>query len=99
MCGLAWTSAPGPALLSVPLCAHIIGGSLGLPQRTGSAGLRSAGLRVPGALFMQPLNAHCMRMLLRFWMGAHPLPVVMGRHTGIQRDQRLVSAVQPALCR
>ncbi len=38
---------------------------------------------------MQPLSARCMRILLRFRMGAHNLPVVLGRRTGIPRAQRL----------
>ena len=38
---------------------------------------------------MQPLSARRMRILLRFRMGAHNLPVVLGRRTGIPRAQRL----------
>ena len=38
---------------------------------------------------MQPLSARCMRVLLRFQMGAHSLPVVLGRRTGTPWDQRL----------
>ena len=38
---------------------------------------------------MQPLSARCMRMLLRFRMGAHSLPIVLGRRLGVPRDQRL----------
>ena len=46
-------------------------------------------LRRPGPLLMQPLSAHCMRVLLRFRVGAHSLPVVQGRRTGAPRAQRL----------
>ena len=45
--------------------------------------------RRPGPLLMQPLSARCMRVLLRFRMGAHSLPVVQGRRTGAPRAQRL----------
>ena len=45
-------------------------------------------LRRPGSLLMQPLSARCMRVLLRFWKGAHSLPVVQGRRTGAPRAQR-----------
>ena len=38
---------------------------------------------------MQPLSAHCMRVLLRFRMGAHSLPVVQGRRTRAPPAQRL----------
>ena len=37
---------------------------------------------------MQPLSARCMHALLRFIMGAHLLPVVLGRRTGVSRTQR-----------
>ena len=40
---------------------------------------RPAGLRQPGPLVMQPLTARCMRTLLRFRMGSHSLPIVLGR--------------------
>ena len=43
----------------------------------------------PRALLMQPLSARCMRVLLRFRMGTHPLPIVLGRRSGIPRDRRL----------
>ena len=46
-------------------------------------------LRRPGPLLMQPLSARCMRVLLRFRMGAHSLAVVQGRRTGAPRAQRL----------
>ena len=38
---------------------------------------------------MQPLSARCMRMLLRFRLGCHSLPVVLGRRDRVPRDQRL----------
>ena len=50
---------------------------------------RPRALRRPGPLLMQPLSARCMRILLRFRLGAHSLPVVMGRRTGTPRAQRL----------
>ena len=50
---------------------------------------RPRALRWPGHLLMQPLSARCMRILLRFRLGAHSLPVVMGRRTGTPRAQRL----------
>ena len=39
---------------------------------------------------MQPLSARCMRfdILLRFRMGRHSLPAVLGRHTGTSRAHR-----------
>ena len=40
-------------------------------------------------IVMQPLSARCMRTLLRFRMGTHSLPNVLGRRTGTRRDQRL----------
>ena len=40
---------------------------------------RPAGLRLPGPLVVQPLSAPCMRILLRFRMGSHSLPIVLGR--------------------
>ena len=46
-------------------------------------------LRRPGPLLMQPLSARRMRVLLRFRMGAHSLPVVQGRRTVAPRAQRL----------
>ena len=36
-----------------------------------------------------PLSAPCMRVLLRFRMGAHSLPVVQERRTGAPRAQHL----------
>ena len=42
-----------------------------------------------GPLLMQPLSARCMRMLLRFRLGCHSLPVVLGRRDRVPRDQRL----------
>ena len=48
-----------------------------------------------GALLMQPLSARCMRILLRFRLGAHSLPVVMGRRTGTPRAQRLCQQCDP----
>ena len=50
---------------------------------------RPHALRRPGPLLMQPLSARCMRILLQFRLGAHSLPVVMGRRTGTPRVQRL----------
>ena len=47
------------------------------------------GLRRPGQLLMQPLSARCMRLLLRFRMGAHSLLIVQGRRSGTPRGQRL----------
>ena len=38
---------------------------------------------------MQFLSARCMRVLLRFRLGAHSVPIVLGRRTGTPRDQRL----------
>lgn len=38
---------------------------------------------------MQPLKACCMRILLRFQIGAHCLPAVLGRRTGTPHAQRL----------
>lgn len=47
---------------------------------------------------MQPYSARCMRILLRFWMGAHSLPVVMGRRTGTPGAKRLCQQCeQPAV--
>ena len=43
---------------------------------------RPEGLRQPGPLVMLPLSARCMHTLLRFRMGAHLLPVVLGRRSG-----------------
>ena len=40
---------------------------------------RPQGLRRPGPLLQQPLSARCMRTFLRFRMGAHSLPNVLGR--------------------
>ena len=38
---------------------------------------------------MQPLSARCMRILLRFRLGAHSLLVVVSCRTGTPRAQRL----------
>ena len=57
---------------------HPTSGSLG---RSTCAGL------VP--LLMLRRSARCMRALLRFWMGAHSLPIVLGRRTGARWTQRL----------
>ena len=38
---------------------------------------------------MQPWTARCMRVLLRFRMGTHSLPIVLSRRSGIPWDQRL----------
>ena len=46
-------------------------------------------LRQPGPLVMQPLSARCMRTLLHFRMGSHPLPVVLGRRTRVPGAQRM----------
>ena len=62
---------------------------LGVPHRTlctyDKWFARPAGVQMlppsllrPGALLMQPMTAHLMRMLLRFRMGCHSLPNVMG---------------------
>ncbi len=48
---------------------------------------------VVSALLMQPLSARCMHVLLRFQMGAHSLPGVLGRRTGTTRCPALMSAV------
>ena len=61
----------------VPPFAHMFGGLPGLHYCHGPA------------LLMQPLSARCMRTLLRFRMGTHSLPNVLGRRTGTPRDQRL----------
>ena len=50
---------------------------------------RPEGLRQPGPLVMLPVSARCMHTLLRFRMGAHSLPVVLGRRSGVPRAQRL----------
>ena len=44
--------------------------------------LWSQGLHRPGPLLQQAISACCMRALLRFKMGAHSLPNVLGRRSG-----------------
>ena len=56
---------------------------------TSSQFARPQHLRQPAPLLMQPLSARRMRVLLRFRMGAHSLPVVLGRRFGAPRAQRL----------
>ena len=40
-------------------------------------------------LLQLPLSARCLRVLLRFRMGCHSLPIVCGRRSGIPRPQRI----------
>jgi hypothetical protein len=50
---------------------------------------RPQSLSQPGQLLQQPLSARCLRTLLRFRMGCHDLPNVLGRRTRVPRAQRL----------
>ena len=49
---------------------------------------RPLGLRHP-SLLQLPISACCMRVLLRFRLGCHSLPIVSGRRSGVPRHQRL----------
>ena len=66
---------PGTCLL-VPQCVHTTGGLLGLSSCGGQ-----------GPLVMQPLRCSCLQILLQLRMGAHSLPVVLGRRTSTPRAQ------------
>lgn len=50
---------------------------------------RPESLQRPGSLLQQPLSARCLRTFLRFRMGCHNLPVVLGRWERVPRAQRL----------
>ena len=41
------------------------------------------------SLLQLPLSSRCLRVLLRFRMGCHSLPIVCGRRSGIPRPQRI----------
>ena len=55
-------------------------------MRAGLLGLQAFSLVL---LLLQPSSAGYMRVLLRFRMGTHSVPNVLGRRFGIPRDQRL----------
>ena len=50
---------------------------------------KPVGLRPSPSLLQLPISARCMRILLRFRMGCHSLPIVMGRRSGVPRSQRV----------
>ena len=50
---------------------------------------KPSGLSRSVSLLLLPLSARCLRILLRFRMGCHSLPIVCGRRSGIPRPQRL----------
>ena len=64
------------ARLVMPPFAHIFGGLLGLQFCAWSFGDAAS-------------QARCMHTLLRFRMGAHSLPVVLGRRSRVPQAQRL----------
>ena len=73
------TFALGPARLRMPPFARTC-------MRAGLLGLQAFSLVL---LLLQPSSAGYMRVLLRFRMGTHSVPNVLGRRFGIPRDQRL----------